>query len=186
VKLHVCTAYAPKEIDGNLGRTYNSIMESTDADYVAFVDHDAMFTTSDWYHQICEIIDQNKDAGLFTAVTNRIYNKQQLRPLEGHDYLKHRSYGKELQSKHRTSVEPMNSTNPKTLLSGVLMVVNRKAWEEVKFREGFLGVDNSMHKDMLSKGWDVLLMTGVYLYHFYRGDNDLSHVNRFRKLTCRP
>lgn len=183
----------------NLGKTYNQIMEDTTADYVAFLDHDAMFTTRDWYHQICEIIDLHPNAGVFTGITNRIGNRQQLVPemQKHHDILVHREYGKRIQEEARHRVVPLEHTygfkgeKTKTLhngwrmLSGVLMVVNRKAWEEIKFQDGFLGVDGKFHTDLKNARWECLLMKGVYLYHFYRGDEDYSHLKE-SKLQFKP
>ena len=37
----------------DLGKAYNAcINEHADEDWVAFIDHDAMFTTDDWYLQL--------------------------------------------------------------------------------------------------------------------------------------
>ena len=178
MKLIVSIAYAPEGYNQDLGRAYNDIMEKTDAEYVAFLDHDAMFTTKDWYHQICEIIDENPEAGLFTAKTNRIWaHPQRHEVVKDHDILKHRAEGLKVQSKFRTKVSdfPLRPDGS-GYISGVLMVVKKEAWKRVKFKGGFLGVDNRFHKDVLEAGYKALLMDGVYLYHFYRGDGDLSHL----------
>ena len=178
MKVITAIAYAPKEYDKNLGQAYNEVMESTNSDYVIFLDHDAMFTTRDWYHQICTIIDENPEVGLFSAMTNRIGNKQQLAAYPGHNYLEHRVVGKNLADEHGTEVVDLiyRRTKGWRMMSGVLMVVKREAWEKVKFTDGFLGVDNNFHRDMLEAGYPCKLMRGVYLYHFYRGDGDESHL----------
>jgi hypothetical protein len=70
--------YAPGKTR-NLGRAYNQFMHLLqDEDRACFIDHDAMFTTVDWYDQIEHIVDKYLDAGMFTAKTNRIKNRKQL------------------------------------------------------------------------------------------------------------
>jgi len=180
MKLITSIVYAPSEYDKDIGRAYNEIMERTDAEYVAFLDHDAMFTTKDWYHQICEIIETNPDAGLFTAKTNRIWaHPQRHEVVKGHDVLQHRQEGKKIQSQSRNKVSdyPLRARG-QGYVSGVLMVVKKEAWKKVKFTGGFLGVDNNFHRDVLAAGYRALLMEGVYLYHFYRGDGDKSHLKK--------
>jgi len=48
----------------------------SDDDWACFLDHDAMFTTLDWYKQIEEIIEElslgDRPVGLLTTFTNRI------------------------------------------------------------------------------------------------------------------
>jgi len=178
MKLITSIAYAPSSYEQNLGRAYNDIMTKTDAEYVAFLDHDAMFTTKDWYHQICEIIDKNPDAGLLTAKTNRIWCKQQQHELPGHDVLNHRKEGKKLQHKFRHAVTEQIPGDKIGYLSGVVMVVKKEAWEKCKFRDGFLGVDNYFHSDIYKHGYKAVIMEGVYVYHFYRGDGDKSHLKK--------
>lgn len=177
MKLVTAIAYAPEGYERNLGRAYNEIMEGTDAEYVAFLDHDATFTTKDWYHQICKIIEENPRAGLLTAKTNRIGARPQIHDqVKSHDIIEHRAEGRRLQQKYGTQVTDYPLINNNGWISGVLMVVKREAWENVKFIDGFLGVDNAFHKGVREKGYGTLLMDGVYLYHFYRADGDMSHT----------
>lgn len=178
MKLITSIAYAPSHYGQNLGRAYNEIMERTDAEYVAFIDHDAMFTTKDWYQQICKIIEENPNAGVLTAKTNRIFAKpQKHQVVKDHDILKHRVEGQKLRDMFGTDVSdfPIRSGG-RGYMSGVLLVVKKSAWEKVKFTDGFLGVDQNFHRDIKKAGFDTLLMKGVYLYHFYRGDGDESHL----------
>ena len=72
--------YTPSEYGTNLGYAYNKFMEllPNDDDWACFLDHDAMFTTSNWYHQLETIIKNNPDVGAFGARTNRVANTFQL------------------------------------------------------------------------------------------------------------
>ena len=49
-----------------------------DDDWACFLDHDAMFTTLDWYHQMESLIAEYPGAGCFTAMTNRVGNPAQI------------------------------------------------------------------------------------------------------------
>ena len=73
MNIHTYIPYAPIDDKLNLGRAYNSFMSMVaDEDWVLFMDHDATFTTKQWYNQVHSIIKNNPDYGLFTCLTNRI------------------------------------------------------------------------------------------------------------------
>ena len=63
----------PYDLEKNLGGAYNKFMDLLeDDDWAVFLDHDAMFTTTDWMKTIQETITQNPEYGFFTCLTNRI------------------------------------------------------------------------------------------------------------------
>lgn len=161
----------------NLGRAYNEIMGTVcPGDWVCFLDHDAVFTTRDWYVQLLEAIDANPRAGLLTAVTNRIGNKEQIAPgcPLGHDMKEHRAFGSKAKEQHGSSV--VDITN-KHLTSGVVMCLSHETWEAMGgFPDGFFGVDNETHRRVRRTGKRVYLMPGLYVYHWYRGDG-VGHQN---------
>lgn len=150
-----------------------------DDDWACFLDHDAMFTTPYWYHQIEEIIRQYPDAGIFTVMTNRIGNPHQ-KYTEGdsetnHDIYLHRKIGLKLQAKYGNSVSSLTNSQ---LISGVVIIIQKKVWKEIGgFKSGLLGVDNDIHEKCKARGFKVLLMKGVYVYHWYRGDGNTSHLS---------
>jgi len=174
--IHTCIPYTPKELGNNLGWAYNNFMELLpEDDWACFLDHDATFTTRYWYYQLEDIIKKYQDVGLYTCLTNRIGNFQQLVKgvdKENHDIKYHRQIGKQLQENYYDDV--FSITNP---LSGVIILISKKTWRTVGgFIDGFLGVDNDIHKKCLSNNIKVGLMAGVYVYHWYRGDGDTSHL----------
>ena len=58
--IHTYIPYAPKTQKLNLGWAYNNFMSLVEEDdWVLFLDHDATFTTRDWYPQIEETIISN-------------------------------------------------------------------------------------------------------------------------------
>lgn len=171
-----------------LASAYNAIMDRmNEDDWVCFLDHDALFTTYDWYVQISEIIDKYPDAGLFVAMTNRIglpiqvpfatLSKQRLKEYGGpvytvdgnsHDMIFHRQLGHTILKNHRTDVLDITGR----ISNGVVQVTSKAAWKEAgRFNEqrcGLGGVDTDYHRAMKRIGKKVYLMRGVYVYHWYR------------------
>jgi len=177
--------YAPKEHDRDLAWTYNEYMRGLPSDdaWGCFIDHDAVFTTSDWCSQMETIISQNPEYSCFTAMTNRAYASWQIP--EGvnsinHDIRYHREIGKSLQEANGKRVNDVTgcanlpAPPPTSPLSGVVILYQKRAWKQVPFRlmqPGRLtGVDNLLHLDLRDKGFKVGLMTGIYVYHWHRAD----------------
>ncbi len=172
--IHTYIPYAPKSTDKNIGAVYNQFMTMiSDDDWACFLDHDAMFTTLDWYKQLEEIVDDlsfsHPDAGLLTACTNRIGNLEQIvngiEP-QNHDIYYHRTIGRQRQIKHRTSLRACQY-----LISGVVILISKNVWKKTSgFVDGFLGVDNNIDTQIRELGYRSYIMDGVYCYHWYRSD----------------
>lgn len=165
------------DTERNLGRAYREIIERLKPeDDCCFLDHDACWTTRDWYQQLQAAIKRYPNAGLFGAVTNRIGNKEQVVPgaPAGHDMAAHRRFGLELQTKHGS--EGTDVTDGR-MLSGVVLCIPAAA-RAAGFRisDGFFGVDNAMHREARRLGKRVYLLRGLYVQHWYRGAGE-KHVN---------
>lgn len=159
------------DLERNLGRAYNATMERLRPDdWAVFLDHDAMWTTPDWYRQIVSAIEDNPRAGLFAAVTNRIGRKSQIAPgcPTGHDMLAHCAFGREQRDRFGADARDITAGSP---VSGVVMCLSRATWEAMgRFKDGFFGVDNQCHRDVRRTGLRVYLLPGLYVYHVYRAD----------------
>lgn len=172
-------AYDPQM---DLGRAYNAIMERMAEDeWAVLLDHDAMFTTPAWYHQIRAAITAHPEAGVLTAVTNRIGNPRQRiagMSADEHDMRVHRARGHELFAQHYAKVIDITDDKP---FSGVLMVMSKRVWAAIEgFKSGFLGVDTRLHVDLQRAGRRVLMMPGLYVYHWYRYGTTLDHHTLLR------
>jgi GT2 family glycosyltransferase len=159
------------DTERNLGRAYNEIMDRLlPGDWCCFLDHDAMFTTRNWYRQLLAAIENNPAAGLFAAVTNRIGRKSQI-PTgapSGHDMREHFRFGASLAERHGTEAQDITGGSP---ISGVVMCLSHSTWETMGgFAEGFFGVDNAAHRSVSKTGRRVYLLPGLYVYHWYRAD----------------
>ena len=167
-------AYAPKDYHKDIGRVYNKYMEllSSDEDWACFLDHDAMFTTADWYTQLEDIIAENPEYGLLTAITNRTGNTEQRVAnidYDNHNICYHRRIGTMAQEQNRTTVTNVSKTRT---ISGVVMLVKKAVWRKAGgFTGGFLKVDNDFHRRVVNAGGKVGIMKGVYVYHWYRFEN---------------
>jgi GT2 family glycosyltransferase len=164
------------DVERNLGRAYREILARLPPeDHCVFLDHDACWTTRDWYKQILKAIERYPDAGLFGAVTNRIGNKDQVvaGAPSGHDMAPHRIFGKALQDKHGTDATDVTDGH---VLSGVVLCIPSAARSVIQIPNGFFGIDNEMHRAVRRAGKRVYLLRGLYVYHWYRGDG-VGHVN---------
>ena len=140
-----------------------------------------------WYNQLEDIIKKNTDYGLFSSFMNRVGQPFQIPngiDRNNHDMRYHRNVGKELQNINYDNVIQFPNNAP---LSGVVILISKKTWKDIGgFKEGFLGVDNTLHRDCINNNIKVGLMLGFYVYHWYRADGDMSHINESNKLHKNP
>ncbi len=157
-----------------------------DTDFACFVDGDTIFTTSNFGDQISQIVSEHPDGRFFTCYTNRVGCKLQVYPLvdkDNNDIEYHRNLGKSLQQMNGTQCMVMPNSAQSGLLSGMLMLIRKDLWKEVGgFKSGMLSVDNDLHLKCIGINEPVYLMTGVYVYHWYRWPN-YGNVNHLIKDT---
>ena len=177
--------YTPKELGTNLGYAYNKFMEMlpNDDDWGCFLDHDAMFTTTDWYNQLGEIIRCNSDIGAFGARTNRLNSTYQLVgniDVYNHDIAYHRTIGKHLQTKYYDDLFVIDENTAQKGFSGVLILLKKSIWKKIKgFKaEGFNNVDNDLRYRLEEHKIPFHIMNGVYVYHWYKADNPYKRCRK--------
>ncbi len=176
--IHFSSPYSQSK---DLGKAYNDFMHLLkDEDFACFTDLDTCFLTSDIGTQLQEIIDKHPNAGLFTCLTNRVGQRAQCYNgviSEDPNILNHRQIALQLQREKRHQVKPLHH-----IISGHLMMVQKSVWKEVggfPEGEGLLAIDNKFSYRILKARKHILLMEGVYLFHFYRldtGIHDKSHL----------
>jgi hypothetical protein len=178
--IYTHTAYASAECGKNLGCAYNKFMEilPNDKDWGCFLDHDAMFTTDDWYQQISKIIRIHKNVGAFGVRANRVGYRWQMVGninIDSSDINYHKNIGKHLQSRyyHRISTGKLTDDrghyNP-CQFSGVVILIQKKIWKKLGgFKTtGFTGVDDDLRVRLFKNKIPFAIMDGVYVYHWYR------------------
>jgi GT2 family glycosyltransferase len=178
--IRFCSPYSPER---DLGKAYNDEMRLTPSpnDWVCLTDLDCQFLTADIGHQLQEIVNMNPDAGMLTALCNRVGNLEQCYNRiinDDSNILNHRRIALQLQKTKRQDVRELSG-----VISGFLMLIKKSTWEEIgEFPEGrgLLGVDNLISRKVLATGKKILLMEGVYMFHFYRLDTGIQnkeHLN---------
>ncbi len=133
--------YCPAERGKDLGHAYNELMARLrDGDWACFLDHDACFTTPDWYAQLEEIVAGLAGPCVLTATTNRVGSAWQLAPgvdPDEHSMAYHRRVGHDIQAAARASVRDATDASP---MSGVVILLSKETWRHLGgFVPGFLG-----------------------------------------------
>lgn len=165
--IYYFTPYSTKK---NLGAAYNEYMRLLphDEDYACFIDGDAMFLNPDFGHQLTEIVKRYPDAGMFTAITNRVGNRRQcykFKISEDPNIKNHRYIAKLEKNRNPYKVSVVDYP-----ISGHLMMIQKKVWKHFNFSEKLkiLGVDNDISIRLMDAGYKIYLMKGVYIFHYYR------------------
>lgn len=160
----------PFEPGRQVGYAYNRAMARV-KDWALILDHDVYLVNPLWYQMCLSVIETaGHDAGWITCYTNRIGCAHQVAPgvdTENHDMKYHRFMAKQLYDANGMSIIDLSKT--KRLLSGVFILTHRKAWDDAGgFKEdSFFAVDNEYHSKLVSCGYKILLMSGLYVYHGY-------------------
>ena len=172
----------PYSLDGNLADAMNyEISISPQGSFVCFMDRDTIILDGKYGHRINDIIAKNGVA-FYTCMTNRTNCAwQRLKLITNEDqHLKNDISHHTMLANNLLSViggEVEDHTHGQ-LWSGHFMVCPVDLWTPLALR-GLLGVDNEIHRLARDNGHRVLLMTGVYLFHWYSGyDGDGGHQKR--------
>lgn len=180
-------AMTPYSLEGDLGRAYNEAVALLPDDaWAAFLDHDAMLTTREWYRQLLEAIAFVPDAGAIVACTNRIAAPwQQVGDRDCHDVATHRAFGAARARDVRTLLDVTDTKG----FGGVLFAFSKATWREVGgFIEGAtLCVDHGFHFAARKAGRRIYLLEGLYVYHWRRafGDELPPTLRRVESCPCR-
>ncbi len=158
-----------------------------DDDWGCLMDLDTFLPVSDVGHQLEEIIKKYPDVGLFTAITNRVGLKEQC--YGGNidndpNILNWKRVAVQLQQTKRLELRDINHP-----ISGYFMLVKKSVWKKVgMFPEvgKILAIDNSFSKRILDAGYEIKLMEGVFIFHFYRMDKNISDKSHLRPIEEVP
>jgi hypothetical protein len=178
----------PWDSNKNIGKYLNDLMSKLDdSEWLCIMDSDAMHTTTYFGKRIEEVIDKNPEYSLFTCYTNRVGCPWQIAPnsdWNSDDISYHRTIGEKLWTDNGTTVVDVTNNS---LLSGIMFLLTKKTWNVIKnFTENMLhGFDNNVHDKIIRSGLKVGLMSGIYLYHWYRGGSktDKFHILNSNVIT---
>jgi len=154
----------------NLGKSYNDVFKNIDEeDWVCLMDWDTMLLTHDAIKRMYEYIVKYPDTGIFTCWVNRLHPgaKQQvdLTMFEEVNIKEHIKRAKQFIDTCGTNVTELHKH-----ISGFIMLISKKTWNEIKFNEDgkCLGVDNEYSDRILQSGRKILRMDAIYCLHLYR------------------
>lgn len=168
--IYYCT---PFSLERNLGKSYNEYVRkltSNPNDWIFFIDGDCMVLDSNWGKHIEDLINKYPDTGIFTAVTNRCGNRHLC-------YLGNRSNDENILNQYKISNfvkenSYLKVTEIKRVISGYFFGFSRKTFDLVggftEINGEILKVDNKFSKKVLNIGKKILLMDGVFAFHYYR------------------
>lgn len=164
----------PYREDKNLGKAYNEAFGLIgDDDYLLITDYDVLFLLPEQMTYIQEYSNRFP-ADLFVCYTNRIFagGPQIYRSInEDADIRKHISIAKDC------TKDLYNVTRIHENISGFLMLIPKRTWNEIKFTEDkkCLGVDTQFSQDLLKENRTILRMEGIYVWHTYRLENGIKN-----------
>lgn len=165
----------PYASDKNLARAYNEeVRRALPGEYVCFMDRDAYFPHPHYGHQLERIVAQHGEA-FYTCVTNRTNCKWQRINTMGND----RYHAEVAKMRYEQYIHQVEDHTNDQLWSGHVMIVPVDRWTWLEEKPGLLGIDNKIHLMAREQGVRVLLMKGVYAWHYYSGfDGDNGHSKR--------
>ncbi len=170
----------PYRTDRNLGKAYNDAFALIgEEDWLCITDYDVLVLLPDTLKHLYEYVTLFPDAGMFCCWANRTFptNKQLYNGVVNDDtnILNHIKIAKECY------VDLYKLTEVNQSISGFLMLISKKTWNEIKFTEDLkcLGVDTLFSNKLLSAGKKIYRMDGIYVWHTYRLENgvkDKTHL----------
>lgn len=171
--MNINTPYA---LDKNLGAAYNDIINRSNEKWVIVKDADVMFLTPDQPKLIPEyIVKYGSGTGIFTCYCNRVgYSHQRLNGVINQDD----SIRNAIKIAEQIQNNPISVTELPSLISGFFMIINKRAWREIGgFKYGLLGVDDDFSRRIANKGYHILRMDSIYLWHSYRINKDFKDTS---------
>ena len=158
----------PYQPNRKIAVAYNRALKTSVSDWVLFLDHDVFLCNPYWYEMCIKAIENVKDdprAALITCYAGGERMKRTLKEsgepvdsITGHIALAEHYY-----KKHGNDLEEV-----KEPVAGFFMLLNRKIAREIKFVQGdqsINNVDKMFCKKLLSKGYHIYRMSGLYIYH---------------------
>lgn len=178
--------FTPYSFEKKLFEAYDSYINLLphDNDWACFLDGDTCFFENNFGHQVQGYTERYPNAGILTSYASRssyhfMVPKDTLQESDSIKY--HRNRSKEIYDRLHGQVKPIN-----THIAGHLMCIKKSTWKLIrpqllKVVDGanLLGVDTQISNQVLGHGLQILLMRGIYLFHYYRlaeGKNFKEHL----------
>lgn len=173
--IHVTIPYRE---DRNLGKAYNDAFRIIpDEDYLLITDYDVLFLLPDTIRHCYQYVRARPDADMFVCWANRTFhsNEQLLNKTVNQDD----QIRTHISIAHRIAELVPQVTPIRRTISGFVMLIPKRTWNEFKFVEDLkcLGVDTLYSQRLVDAGRTILRMDGIYVWHTYRLENGTQDKN---------
>lgn len=146
-----------------------------DEDWIVIRDQDSLYFPGDYRKIIREATIKHPNCGIFGAYTNRIGLKWQLIDEKRNDstnIMELYEISRERSEKYGSECETVNKP-----IAGFFMMFKKGTWKNAKFQEGDFSkcpvlFDWDFSQRVISMGLNTMLIKGLYLFHFYRMQQD--------------
>lgn len=171
------TPYIVYGLTKDLGLVYNELMEKAQTEWVLFLDHDLFICNPLWYRLSCHAIKECKNAGLISAVCNRLaadrYAQVLPPPIDSNNLEDHVRHARSLQQQFGTRCIRVGPEAAP--FSGFFILTSKTVWRAVGgFKTtGFLGVDDNYSGKILAHGYHRYVIQGLYFYHMRQAKKHL-------------
>ena len=176
MKIHFSNPYSTTK---HIGEALNDFcrMIPDENDWIVLQDGDMMYLTPDWGRLIHDSLSNNgNEFGLIGCYTNRLRGLHQLHNNQishDHEMRYHYNIAKQYANKD-AKVNHIGQNG----VAGVFMAFQKKTWIDVNgFNEISIAFDSDFNVKVRQKGLKLGLINNLYVYHWYRGWNDIDPAN---------
>jgi GT2 family glycosyltransferase len=166
------TPYAHDKRFANAIDRYFSLITNS-SDWVVLLDGDTAFLRPDFGHVIERYIKKYPETGLFTCYASRCHYQCQVphgADMGNDSILHHRNVADIHSSLYTGEVVELNRR-----IAGHLMVIKKETWMRIRQEvidkaasKFILGVDTKISNAILGRGFGILLMRELYIFHYLR------------------
>ena len=167
-KIMYISVQIPFQTNRKIAVAYNRALKTSVSDWVLFLDHDIFLCNPYWYEMCIKAIENVKDdpkAALITCYAGGERMKRILKedgePMDS--ITDHIVIAEQYYKEHGNDLEEV-----KEPVAGFFMLLNRKIAREIGFIQrgsSINNVDKMFCERLLSKGYHIYRMSGLYIYH---------------------
>lgn len=161
--------------------TYMALVQDPN-DWVCMMDGDIAFFRNDFGHHIEDYTKKYPDVSIFSCYASRSGTDWMMpapNQFNSTDILTHRKMAENQAVNHRMELTDLNRR-----VTGHLMVIKKQTWLDIResakqatSSRTILGIDTSICNQVLAAGGRIVLMRGIYVFHYYRHMEGRSYRN---------
>lgn len=171
--------FTPYSFEKKLFDAWDQYMNLIDdpEDWACMMDGDVFFFHRNFGHILQQYIDKYPDTGIFSCYASRTGGSWMLPPnniKNNINILRHKRMADSIFRKHHLQVIDLNKK-----VHGHLMLIKKATWLQIRDsvkeqtkENKILGIDVRVSNKVLKIPKKIRLMKGVYIFHYYRLDNE--------------